>query len=322
MAIAEQAHTRIFGCKAKAPLHYAVCGQLLSPAGFLHHRRNFAYHVLILVTEGTLFIHANNAAHKVGAGQYIFLRAGEEHFGERPSEGKLSYLWVHFQADAPMEELRGKAVSEQAPASLQAPALLQAPAPPQATIAGLAGVPTHVAEEAYMYQFPETGHLSDMGRAAQLFRQLMDVSFEEGAYTQNMSDYAMSLLLMEISRGYAQPAGARDKLPEAVISAREWIKNHYYHPFEVSELAEILGYRADYLSSLFKRQMGVSIVRYANQIRIRTARTLLSNYDVTIKEAAYSCGFSDEKYFMKVFKQMAGITPAQYRSSFNRRNVN
>ncbi len=96
MAIAEQAHTRIFGCKAKAPLHYAVCGQLLSPAGFLHHRRNFAYHVLILVTEGTLFIHANNAAHKVGAGQYIFLRAGEEHFGERPSEGKLSYLWVHF----------------------------------------------------------------------------------------------------------------------------------------------------------------------------------------------------------------------------------
>lgn len=316
MAIAEQAHTRIFGCKAKAPLHYAVCGQLLSPAGFLHHRRNFAYHVLILVTEGTLFIHANNAAHKVGAGQYIFLRAGEEHFGERPSEGKLSYLWVHFQADAPMEELRGKAVSE------QAPALLQAPAPPQAAIAGLAGVPPHGAEEMYMYQFPETGHLPDMGRVAQLFRQLMDVSFEEGAYTQNMSDYAMSLLLMEISRAYAQPVGARDKLPEAVISAREWIKNHYYHPFEVSELAEILGYRADYLSSLFKRKMGVPIVRYANQIRIRTAKTLLSNYDVTIKEAAYSCGFSDEKYFMKVFKQMEGITPAQYRSSFNRRNVN
>ena len=310
MAIAEQAHTRIFGCKAKAPLHYAVCGQLLSPAGFLHHRRNFAYHVLILVTEGTLFIHANNAAHKVGAGQYIFLRAGEEHFGERPSEGKLSYLWVHFQADAPMEELRGKTVPE------------PAPAPPQAATVGQESALPYAAEEAYMYQFPETGHLPDMGRAAQLFRQLMDVSFEEGAYTQNMSDYAMSLLLMEISRGYAQPAGAPDKLPEAVISAREWIKNHYYHPFEVSELAEILGYRADYLSSLFKRQMGVSIVRYANQIRIRTAKTLLSNYDVTIKEAAYSCGFSDEKYFMKVFKQMEGITPAQYRSSFNRRNVN
>ena len=310
MAIVEQAHTRIFGCKAKAPLHYAVCGQLLSPAGFLHHRRNFAYHVLILVTEGTLFIHANNAAHKVGAGQYIFLRAGEEHFGERPSEGKLSYLWVHFQADAPMEELRGKTVPE------------PAPAPPQAATVGQESALPYAAEEAYMYQFPETGHLPDMGRAAQLFRQLMDVSFEEGAYTQNMSDYAMSLLLMEISRGYAQPAGAPDKLPEAVISAREWIKNHYYHPFEVSELAEILGYRADYLSSLFKRQMGVSIVRYANQIRIRTAKTLLSNYDVTIKEAAYSCGFSDEKYFMKVFKQMEGITPAQYRSSFNRRNVN
>lgn len=57
-------------------------------------------------------------------------------------------------------------------------------------------------------------------------------------------------------------------------------------------------------------------------IRIKTAKTLLSNYGVTIKEAAFSCGFSDEKYFMKVFRELEGMTPTQYKNSFGRKNIN
>ena len=150
----------------------------------------------------------------------------------------------------------------------------------------------------------------------------MDMSLEENHYTKNMSDYAVSLLLMELSREYFRSRDAGISLPPLVISAREWIKNHYFLPFEVSELAETLGYRADYLSSVFKKNMGVSIVRYTNGLRIKTAKTLLSNYSVTIKEAAFSCGFSDEKYFMKVFKEFEGMTPAQYKNSFGRKNIN
>ena len=68
--------------------------------------------------------------------------------------------------------------------------------------------------------------------------------------------------------------------------------------------------------------MGISIVRYTNRLRIKTAKTLLSNHGVSIKEAAFSCGFSDEKYFMKVFKEQEGISPTQYKHSFSRRNIN
>lgn len=113
-----------------------------------------------------------------------------------------------------------------------------------------------------------------------------------------------------------------EKLPAAVVSAREWIKNHYYQSFDVAAIADAVGYGADYLSSLFKRSMGISIVGYTNQLRIKTAKTLLSNYDVSIREAAFSCGFSDEKYFMKVFKRLEGVTPSQYKKSFGRKNIN
>lgn len=276
---------RIFGCKTKAPLGFSVCGQLISPSGFLHHRRCFDENVLIMVTEGTLYITANNAPFSLVPGQYIFLKAGEEHFGHRPSDGRLSYLWAHFRSDCGFETVND-------------------------------------ANGGYTYLLPETLALSDSGRTAQLFHQLMDMSLEEKLYAQNMSDYAMSLLLMEISQEYFRYRDNSDKLPLAVVSAKEWIKNHYFLPFDVTELAEAVGYSADYLSYLFKRSLGVSIVRYTNQLRIKTAKTLLSNYDITIKEAAFSCGFSDEKYFMKVFKQLEGITPSQYKNSFGRKNIN
>ncbi len=276
---------RIFGCKTKEPLKFSVCGQLISPSGFLHHRRCMDENVLIMITEGTLYITANNAEFSLLPGQYILLKAGEEHFGHRPSEGRLSYLWAHFRSDCGFETANDDSGG-------------------------------------YTYLLSETARLSDLGRTAQLFHQLMDMSLEEKLYTQNMSDYAMSLLLMEISQEYFRHGDSSDKLPAAVVSAREWIKNHYYHPFDVCSLAAALGYRADYLSSLFKRYMGISIVRYTNQLRIKTAKTLLSNYDITIKEAAFSCGFSDEKYFMKVFKQLESITPSQYKNSFGRKNIN
>lgn len=277
---------RFFGCNTKAPLNFAVCGQLISPSEFIHQRRSFDENVLIMITEGSLYITANRVQHALGAGQYIFLKAGEEHFGYRLSVGKLSYLWVHFRSDCEFE-----AVSDEE-------------------------------SSGFTYFLPETSCLSDSGRTAQLFHQLMDMSLEESLFSPDMLNYAVSLLLMELSQEHAGKQSNSSELPSAVVSAREWIKNHYYQPFDIAELAAAVGYGADYLSSLFKRRAGISIVRYTNQLRIKTAKTLLSNYDVSIKEAAFSCGFSDEKYFMKVFKQLEGITPTQYKNSFGKRNIN
>lgn len=92
-----QSRPRMLGCKAPEPLSFSVCGQLISPSGFLHHRRCFTETVLILVTEGSLYLNANGSSFALTAGAYILLPAGEEHFGFRSSEGSLSYLWAHFR---------------------------------------------------------------------------------------------------------------------------------------------------------------------------------------------------------------------------------
>lgn len=281
---------RLMGCYEKT-LRFSACGQLISPAGFVHHRRRFEENVLIMITEGTLCITANGVRRAVSAGQYILLPAGEEHYGAAPSQGRLSYLWAHFSGE--FREC-GRAANA-------------------ASASDNAG---------FAYLLPETARLSDYGRSAQLFHQLMDLSLEERLYSQNMADYAVSLLMMELSQEYYISAQGAQRLPPAVASAREWIKNHCFRPFEMAELAAALGYSADYLSTLFKQCTGESVTRCANRLRISTAKTLLTNYGVTAKEAAYSCGFSDEKYFMRVFKQLEGLTPTQYKESFGKKNVN
>ena len=82
----------------------------------------------------------------------------------------------------------------------------------------------------------------------------MDMSLEENLYSGSMKDYAVSLLLMELSQEHLRSRDSSLTLPPLVISAREWIRDHCYMPFDVSELADALGYRADYLSSVFKRR--------------------------------------------------------------------
>ena len=277
--------TPIFTCNTILPLQYEVCGQLLSPDGFLHHSRCFEYHVLLLVTEGTLYITSGSIPYTVSSGQYLLLRAGMEHFGHKASTGRLSYLWVHFSADC---------TPFSAPGSRNA-----------------------------AYMFPEFGPLSSFERVSLLFHQLMDLSLEEHLFADNMPNYALSLLMMELSREYIRSLKTgTNQFPAVVVSAMEWIKANYYQPFTVAELSDKFGYRADYLSSLFKKTAGISIVRYTNGIRIKSAKTLLLNYQLSIKETAYSCGFSDEKYFMKIFKQLEGMTPTQYKTAFCKKYIN
>ena len=74
-------------------------------------------------------------------------------------------------------------------------------------------------------------------------------------------------------------------------------------------------YNPEYLSALYSRSAGITLTAAVNRARLDIAKKLLSDRNVTIKEAAYSCGFSDEKYFMRVFRRAEGMTPEQYRAA-------
>lgn len=276
---------RYFGFTTIKPLCYSVCGQLVNKNGFLHHRRTFDNHVFILVTEGTLHITSAGKEYDISENEYLFLKAGEEHFGTKPSHGRLSYFWVHIKHDF--------------------------------TFYIMENYPELSEAHSFSYLFPESGRLFAYHRAQQLFRQLMELSLEENLYSAEIINYTLSLLLMETSQQFINHKKLQHgNFPHVVASVCEWIRMNYYHPFKVTDLAEQFGYQANYLSTVFKKSMGISIIEYTNKIRIEAAKNLLETYRLPAKEVAYSCGFCDEKYFMRVFKTLEGKTPTEYKKNF------
>ena len=65
----------------------------------------------------------------------------------------------------------------------------------------------------------------------------------------------------------------------------------------------------------FKREFGISPVDFIIQERIKAAKKLLKDINVTIGQASYAVGFNNLSYFFKLFKRIEGVTPNEFRKS-------
>lgn len=264
------------------PLQHFNSGILIRKDGFLHHRRTINCHILIFVIEGCLHITSDNISFHVSKGQYIFLRADTEHYGSLPSEGSLSYFWVHFNAALPF-------------------------------IGFEEGIPHE-----YGYLLPEYGSVQNIQRIHLLFRQLIDVSRRE-VYSEYMYSYALSLLMMELTQEYISAQTAQSDVPSIILIVKEWIKSNCHRELSLPEIAAEFHYNPEYLSALFRKSTGITLTSFINKSRIDISKLLLSDSNISIKEIAFSCGFNDEKYYMKTFRKYEGITPMQYRNAVCRK---
>lgn len=98
----------------------------------------------------------------------------------------------------------------------------------------------------------------------------------------------------------------------------QYMEINYTNPFVQSEYAKLFYLNKDYMSRKFTSTFGVNMLTYLNQIRIRHAKELLSDFSLKIQDIAYAVGFKDEKYFAKQFKKLTNVTPGDYRTSLKK----
>lgn len=79
-------------------------------------------------------------------------------------------------------------------------------------------------------------------------------------------------------------------------------------------IAKALGISTVYLSTVFKKELGVPMSEYVLKKRISYAAHLLSTTDTQIQAIATRCGIMDTQYFSKLFKKVSGLSPTQYRA--------
>jgi AraC-like DNA-binding protein len=82
----------------------------------------------------------------------------------------------------------------------------------------------------------------------------------------------------------------------------------------VGDMAQAAATSRSGLQRKLKHAMGITPQDLLREARIKHACRLLTNTDRSVAEVAYSCGFSDPKYFSRCFKQSVGLSPTDYRT--------
>lgn len=82
----------------------------------------------------------------------------------------------------------------------------------------------------------------------------------------------------------------------------------------VDDMAQASGYSKYHFTRLFHKHQGISPGQYLRDLRLRAAMRMLQFEIHNVKEIAISCGFTDESYFCRIFKQKFGQTPGMFRN--------
>ena len=92
-----------------------------------------------------------------------------------------------------------------------------------------------------------------------------------------------------------------------------YIKEHLADNLTVKDTAKALTINANYLSSLFHKDMGMTFIDFVNRERTSQAAALLRHTNLQIQQIASAVGYNNTSYFAKQFLRFQGVSPSHYR---------
>ncbi len=105
----------------------------------------------------------------------------------------------------------------------------------------------------------------------------------------------------------------RVDLSVEIYEAVRYIEGNLTQRLTLNQVASSINLSPNYLSSLFKKELGVGFVDYITEKRVERAKELLENTGLKTYEVAQQAGFVDESYFSKTFKRLTGKRPSAFR---------
>jgi len=101
---------------------------------------------------------------------------------------------------------------------------------------------------------------------------------------------------------------------EYVMRAEAYIREHHAnHHLKLHDIARASLCSSGYLSTVFKKCTGFSVMDYINLTRVEHAKTLIKAGSLKFYEVAERVGFKDSHYFSTRFTETVGVTPSEYK---------
>lgn len=120
---------------------------------------------------------------------------------------------------------------------------------------------------------------------------------------------AFSLCLSNIEKCRCSKRG----MSREIEAAARFMEKNYDKDITLRQISGLVGLTPNYLSNLFKKELGVNFSDYLKSLRIELAKKLLMETSLRSYEIAEKTGFIDNTYFCKVFKKTTGKSPNEFR---------
>ncbi len=100
---------------------------------------------------------------------------------------------------------------------------------------------------------------------------------------------------------------------EQISGIITYINHHFSELHSIDQIANYMHVSKYHLCRIFKDAMGITLINYLNNIKIKNACTFLESTNKGILEISHLCGFNSLAYFSNVFKKITGYSPLKYK---------
>lgn len=292
-----------------SPVEYCTSGKFVcDKGGAVHPRRTLNSYVLLLGCEGEYAIEQDGVEYMLTPGTYMLLLAGHTHGGTKPCPPKLSHFWCHFY-------MRSGTYITDAPSIKSAETKNSGYAP--------LDIPPNTCENEELI-LPEFGTIPSTEKYRLLFNSLIDSSLSGNRFRREICNNIITEILLELSDTFLSSNAPSAKQSSLALTENvtEYIRINAASIKNVSDVADYFGYNPEYLTTLVKKNTSHSIIDRINMSKISRAKEMLLGTNLRISEIAPLCGFTDSKYFSRLFRKLTDTTPGEYRNTYSKMHLN
>ena len=109
--------------------------------------------------------------------------------------------------------------------------------------------------------------------------------------------------------GFSHIKEGMNKIKDAIM----YVEKSYAKQITLEEISDVVNMNPSYFCRYFKKFTGKTIMEYINFVRICKAEALLTSTNESVIEISMEAGFSSASYFNRVFKNINGMSPTEYR---------
>ncbi|MGE8079859.1 AraC family transcriptional regulator [Peribacillus loiseleuriae] len=274
-------------------IHYAQFQKL--PLGQLPERRIYDFE-LLYVQQGEAATILDGQRYTLSAGQLIFIPAGVYHQNEVISSPNAQFLGIHFDffGDLDIQTEADIVVNESAV---------------QLDKFGIEAIAESFAPLSTNPLY--TPSLS----CVQLMKQLVhEFTMRPLGYTLICKALLLNILGLLLRTQTEYNPSHFPLHGDRILELMALIEESPSEPWTNQMLAKQLNMNDDHMSKIFKKIAGMPPGEYVQMIRLRKARLLLRETNLSIEEVGREIGYADIHYFSRLFRKYEGISPSKYRN--------